>query len=120
MKEVMFNLSSDSGDVRSFEYAPVKSPQLPLLYNLSKPHSIEALKEILMRECTGKSMTVQQVYQAHSVNTPYIFRNFQDAIIALEAEDKVAIDKPAAKRQRNGEVTLGRDRTVTFPPSRRS
>jgi three-Cys-motif partner protein len=116
MKDVMSKLSSDDGEVRSLEYTPVKSPQLRLLFEFAKPHSISALKALLSRDCAGKTSKVWDVYANHSVDTPYTLKNFQDAIIALEAEGAVKVDRPADKRIRNGVVTLGRERVVTFPP----
>lgn len=116
MKEVMFGLSSDDAEVRSFEYIPVKSPQLRLLFDLAKPHGIETLKNILVRSCAGNAFTVWQVYERCSVDTPYTLRNVKDAIKALEAEEKVFVDTPADKRpKRHGEVTLADKRVVTFP-----
>jgi len=53
MKEVMAGLSSDDGEVRSFEYVPVKSPQLRLLFDLATPHSISTLKKLLASKCAG-------------------------------------------------------------------
>ncbi len=116
MKEVMFPLSSDEGEVRSFEYVPIKSPQLRLLVDLAEPHSISALKDLLALKCAGNILTVWQAYEDHSVDTPYTLRNFKDAIRALEAEGRVTIDPPADKRpKRKGEVTLAKDKVVTFP-----
>lgn len=114
MKEVMFGLSSDDSEVRSFEYVPVKSPQLALELNLDEPYSIAALKEALARKCAGQAVEVRQVYKNHSVDTPYTLRNFKDAILQLEDEARVAVDIPPDKRVRKGEVTLGDKRTVTF------
>ncbi|MGH2531344.1 MAG: three-Cys-motif partner protein TcmP [Thermomicrobiales bacterium] len=116
MKEVMFGLSSDDGEIRSFEYTPVKSPQPPLLFAFAKPFSVETLKKMLVRACAGDVLTVWQVYENHGVDTPYTKRHVKDAIRALEAEGRVTIDIPADKRpKRKGEVTLADTRIVTFP-----
>lgn len=115
MKDVMAGYSSDDGDVPSFEYIPFRSPQLPLLFELSKPHSIPSLKEKLLRDCVGSTQSVWDTYERYSVDTPYTLKNFHDAILGLEAEGRVTIDKPANRRMRGGRVTLGKDRIVTFP-----
>lgn len=114
MKEVMFGLSSDQADVRSFEYVPRRAPQLPLFED--RQYSLTALKDHLKRECAGRSLTVWQVYESYTVDTPYTLRNVKDALAALEAEGYVTIDIPADKRpKRKGQVTLADKRIVTFP-----
>jgi hypothetical protein len=116
MKDVMFGMSSDDGEVRSFEYVPVKSPQLQLLTGFGRPYSIEALKALLVRVCAGQSLSVKTIYETHSVDTPYTDRNFKDAIKGLEAEGKVTVNTPADKRpKRHGDVTLSDSKIVTFP-----
>lgn len=116
MKNVMYRLSSDDGKVRSFEHIPTKSPQLPLLFELAQPHSIAALKEVLIRSCSGMSLAVSQVYERCTVDTPYTLANVQDALRALEEEQRVSIDPPAEIRpKRRGQVTLAENKVVTFP-----
>jgi hypothetical protein len=55
------------------------------------------------------------VYRNNTVNTPYTLRNVQDALLELEEERVVVVDKPREKRIRSGVVTLGEKRLVTFP-----
>lgn len=116
MKDVMAGLSSDDGEVRSFEYIPVKSPQLPLLFELSKPRSIASLKQALLQDCAGDARSVWEIYERLSVDTPYTLKNFRDALLALESEGKITVDTPAEKRpKRKGSLTLSEKRIVTFP-----
>ncbi len=115
MKEVMEKLSSDEGEVKSFEYVPMKSPQMTLFAELGREHSIAALKDLLALTCAGTTQPVIRIYEANTVGTPYTLKHIKDAIIALESEGRVTVDKPAAKRMRLGKVTLGDDRMVTFP-----
>ena len=115
MKDVMAKLSSDDGEVKNFEYVPVKSPQLRLL-DIDNPHSIAALKTLLLELGAGKSLKVVDVYERYTVDTPYLLQHIQRALKELEAEGKVTIDIPADKRpKKKGEVTLGEKRIVTFP-----
>lgn len=116
MKEVMAALSTDDWEVKRFEYVPVKSPQMALFEELGRSHSIKALKDLLALACAGKAMKSARVYEDNTVGTPYTKRNVKDAIIALEEEGRVFVDKPRQKRMRLGNVTLGDDRIVTFPP----
>lgn len=116
MKEVMASLSTDDWEVKRFEYVPMISPQMALFEELARSHSIAALKDLLALACAGKVMKSVDVYEKNTVGTPYTNKNVKDAIIALEAEGRVTVDKSAKKRMRLGNVTLGDDRVVTFRP----
>lgn len=117
MKDIMYDLSTDKSEVRRFEYVPIRTSQLsmlPQLLDVSDPFSIKVLKELLLQECRGQVRTVKQIHEGHSVDTPYVLRNFKKALIELESEGRVVVDKPANKRVRSGIVTLGNDRIVSF------
>lgn len=117
MKEVMAGLSSDEGEVKRFENVPMRSPQMQLFLDIGRVHSIDTLKDLLAVACAGTVQTIKDVYESNTVGTPYTLKNVKDAIIALETEDRVTVDKPATQRpKRNGKVTLGENRIVTFPP----
>lgn len=116
MKEVMEGLSSDEAEVKRFVYVSMKSPQMQLFADLGRVHSIAALKDLLAITCVGTTQTVLRVYEDNTVGTPYTLNHVKGAIIALESEGRVTVDKPASKRMRLGKVTLGNDRVVTFPP----
>ncbi len=116
MKEMMFSLSTDEGDVRQFRYVPVKSSQMALFPDFGKSHSIPLLQEVLLQACAGQSQQVRTIYETVTIDTPYTLKNVQDAIIGLEAQDRVSVDRPANKRMRLGNVTLSKDRIVSFPP----
>jgi hypothetical protein len=88
---------------------------MQLFAELGRAHSIAALKDLMAITCAGTTQTVERVYETNTVGTPYTLKNVKDAIIALELEGRVTVDKPAAKRMRLGKVTLGDDRMVTFP-----
>lgn len=115
MKETMFSLSTDEGDVRQFQYVPVKSSQMSLFADFGKSHSIPLLQEVLLQACAGQSLRVWDIYEEITVDTPYTLKNVKDAIIDLEAKNKASVDTPANKRMRLGKVTLGEKRIVTFP-----
>ncbi len=117
MKEVMSSLSSDDWEVKRFEYVSMKSPQMQLFTDLGRAHSIAALKDLLAVACAGTTQRVIEIYENNTVGTPYTKKNVKDAIIDLESEGRVTVDKPAEKRMKKlGKVTLGDDRMVTFPP----
>lgn len=115
MKEAMFSVSSDEGEVRQFRYVPVKSTQMSLFPDFGTSHSIPLLQEVLLTACAGRSATVWDIYEAVTVDTPYTRKNVKDALIGLETQGKVSVDSPVNKRMRKGVVTLGDKRVVTFP-----
>lgn len=94
MKDIMARESSsnDSG-VPSFEYNPVDKHGLKqgLLFNLTRP--ISELGDQLLRDFIGQSIRMIDIYTQHSVDRPYIKRNYKAALIKLEAEGKITADK---------------------------
>jgi hypothetical protein len=84
-----------------------------LLLNFYRP--LEDLKELLIRDFAGQTLTMREIYERHSVNTPYIDKNYKQVLIELEAEGKVIADPPASKRKPfKGEPTFGDKVRVTF------
>jgi hypothetical protein len=121
MKEVMAGLSSsESGGVKSFDYTPTGNTQLRLLDGLNRPHSIARLRDELSAHFANRTIKVIDIYESHSVGTPYVKKNYKDAIKQLETEERVMVDIPAHKRIRKGEVTLADSRLVTFLPPKGS
>lgn len=116
MKHVMFSESSDTSDVRTFEYVPVRSTQMTLFPEFGKNHSIPVLKDVLKSAASGSIMTVEEVYERFTVDTPYTLKNVQTALLELEAEGAVTVDPPAASRRKiRGQPTLAKDKRVRFP-----
>lgn len=115
MKSIMAPQSSEENEgVPTFEYNPASARQ-PLLY-LFRPRPIEELKTSLLEDFSGQTLSMREIYERHSVDTPYIDTNYKEALRQLEAEGKILTDKPADKRQkRNGVVTFADNVSVTFP-----
>ncbi len=112
MKDIMAKESTDSvQSVPSFEYDPMdhQPQQLPLF---GAPSPLDVLAEILLRDFAGKIMTMQQIYDQHTIDTPYIKKNYKKALIKLENDGKILTDPSANKRQEN---TFGDNVQVTFP-----
>ncbi len=111
MKDIMAKESTDSVQgVPSFEYDPMdhQPQQLPLF---GAPSPLDDLAEILLTDFAGKIMTMHQIYDQHTVDTPYIEKNYKEALIELENDGKIQADPPANKRQKN---TFGDNVKVTF------
>jgi len=113
MKEIMASESSSNDEgVPSFEYNPADFlPRQTLLFKLSKP--IEDLKADLLASFAGRSITMKEIYKQHSVNTPYIKKNYKNALRELFDEGKISAVSEKGKPPRKG--TFGDDILVTFP-----
>ena len=103
MKDIMANESStrDEG-VPSFTYSPADI-SMPLLFSLAEPMS--RLRNSLLQQFAGRQMTFQQIYKAHSVDRPYVEKNYRAAIKKLEEEGIVSAYSSTGKR-----------RGFTYPP----
>jgi three-Cys-motif partner protein len=118
MKDIMYRLSSDSGDVRRLKYVPALPSQLRFfraLFSPEDPYSIDILQELLLRELSGKSLRVGDIYERYSVDTPYTERNFKAALLEMEHKGLLIASTPPMKRpKRQGKATLADHLTVTF------
>ncbi|PSB26207.1 three-Cys-motif partner protein TcmP [Stenomitos frigidus] len=114
MKEIMAKESSEQMQgVASFEYNPATLQQ-PLLFELTRP--LDELETMLLDTFSGRSMTMEEVYNQHHVRKPYIKKNYKAALGSLEAQSKISADPPANKRRKmKGEITFADSVKVVFP-----
>jgi len=114
MKGIMAKESSEHHQgVPSFEYSPA-SERFPILHGLSRP--VDELKGMLLKDFAGETLTMQEVYMRHCVDTPYISSNYKRALADLETENKVRVEPPATDRpKKKGVVTFADHVRVTFP-----
>lgn len=111
MKGIMANQSSGENEgVSTFEYNPASVLQ-PMLY-LFRPRPISDLKQSLLQDFAGKTLTMKQIYELHSVDTPYVAANYKKALKQLEAEERIITNPPANERRKN---TFADHVTATFP-----
>lgn len=114
MKEIMWRHSSSYEDgVASFSYIPTPDLQLSFLSMFNKP--LDQLGENLQKHFSGKTLTTQEIYDSHHVNTPFVLENYQEALLRFEADNKIIPDRPAEKRKRKGVITFGKTVRVKFP-----
>lgn len=110
MKDIMAKeCTSEEQGVPSFEYNPVDQRQsgfLQLLLQLSRP--LDDLAEMLLSGFSGQTLTMQNIYEQHNVDRPYIKKNYKQVLMALESQGKIE-----ASKHRKG--TFGDNVTVTFP-----
>lgn len=114
MKDVMARESSnhDQG-VASFEYNAATADQ-PFLFGLIQP--ISELGSKLTKQFAGRTMTMKEIFNAHHVDTPYIEKNYKDALTELEASGTIITEPPAHTRRKvRSVVTFADTVKVTFP-----
>ncbi|GBC63375.1 hypothetical protein DENIS_4369 [Desulfonema ishimotonii] len=114
MKDIMAREStSDTQNVPSFEYNPADFlPQQTLLFQLSRP--LDDLKKDLLETFKGqKLITMQNIYERHNVDKPYIKKNYKDVLRELYDEGSIEAIGPKGKPPKKG--TFGDKIKVTFP-----
>jgi len=111
MKDIMANESSSSiQGVPSFEYNPVDkrdAKRQQLLFELSRP--LDDLADMLLGTFAGKTLTMREIYEKHSIDRQYIPKNYKDVLKKLEQDGKISTTK-----HRKG--SFGDKVLVTFPP----
>lgn len=97
MKGIMAKESSthDQG-VPSLTYSPADA-DMPLLFSLQRP--LEALGDDLLSKFAGKQVTLDEIYEQHSVDTPYIRHNYTEILTKLETEGRVKVFSTTGKRR---------------------
>ncbi len=97
MKDIMASESStDDQGVPSLTYSPADA-EMPLLFSLQRP--LDALEDALTSTFTGRELTRDEIYEEHSVDTPYIKKNYQEALQALEKNGKIHAYSLKGKRR---------------------
>ncbi len=110
MKDIMSRESSAADqDVPSLEYNPATKDQ-QLLFELSRP--LDELEGQLLNDFAERTLTMREIYERHSVDRPFIERNYKEALKNLEA--KGAIETWSSKTRRKN--TFADHVSVTFPP----
>lgn len=111
MKEIMTKESSteDQG-VPSFTYSPADA-SMPLLFSLQQP--LSALRTSLLDTFAGRELTTVQIYEAHSVDRPFIMKNYKEVLRQME-EDGV-IEVRSLKTGRRPKGSFADHLIVRFP-----
>ena len=76
MKDIMAKESSteDQG-VPSLAYSPADR-SMPLLFSLQRP--LDQLRASLLKDFSGQELAVEEIHERHSVDTPYIKKNYKE------------------------------------------
>jgi three-Cys-motif partner protein len=115
MKRVMASQSSSADQgVASFEYNPADKDRHPLLFELTRP--LDDLEDMLLDEFAGKTLTMEEIYDAHNVGRPYTDTNYKEVLKKMELAGKITARPPHTSRRRiKGELTFADTVKVTFP-----
>ena len=111
MKDIMAKESStDDQGVPSLTYSPADA-SMPLLFSLQRP--LDELAESLLRDFAGQELSVRDLYELHSVDRPYVLKNYKDVLSQLEENGKVSVRSLMGSRRKG---TFADHLLVRFPP----
>jgi hypothetical protein len=71
---------------------------MPLLFSLAQPMS--KLKQMLLDDFSGQTLSLNEIYERHSVGKPYLKKNYSEALRKLEAEDTITAYSLTRKRKK--------------------
>jgi len=110
----MFKESSDNvGGVASFEYNPRDAhfKQGSLFDQLSRP--LDDLGDMLLKQYAGKTIDFINLYGEHSVDTPYIKKNYKEVLRTLFENEQInAVNAKTGKAPRKG--SFSDEMRITF------
>lgn len=116
MKGIMAKASSseDQG-VASFEYNQASERQ-PMLFGFVRP--LDELKINLPNDLAGQTISMKDIYERHSIDTPYVRKNYVDVLNTLEAEKLIIVynSKDPQNTNKRQKDTFADHLIVTFPP----
>lgn len=110
MKDIMAKYSSDETQgVPSFAYMPPSNDAQQLLLELNRP--IDELQGMLLESFAGRTVTKREIYVKHSVDRPFLERNYTTALLALEEKESIEVYRPKGARKK----AYGKNTKITFP-----
>ena len=111
MKEVMAKESSSSQQgVASFTYNPADSRQ-PILFEYARP--LDELGKRLLLEFAGRSIGVQELFEAHHVGKSFVLKNYKDVVVQLDKAGQITTNR--TERHRKLDQCPPDKVQVTFP-----
>lgn len=114
MKDIMYRESSEKkSGVATFEYNPRNSlyKQGSLFDLLSTP--LDELEQMLLAQYSGRTIDFDQLYEEHSVDRPYVRKNYKEVLRKLYDEGRItALNPDTQKPPRSG--TFSDKMRITF------
>ena len=80
--------------------------------DLTAPHSLDQLRASLLKDFAGLERSVAEIYERHSVDTPYVMKNYKESLAQLETEKKIAVRSLKGARRKG---TFADHLLVRFP-----
>lgn len=109
MKQIMANSSSlQEQGVASFSYSPADSNRQALLFEFNRP--VDDLRQMLLADYGGRTITMREIYEEHSVGKPFLARHYKEILKALEDAGAIQTE---GRRSRRG---FADNIFVRFPP----
>ena len=97
MKGVMAKASSEEHQgVPSLTFSPAASRRQPFLFELNRP--LDDLEKMLLDTFAGKKLTMREIYEIHSVDRPFMSKNYKDALFRMEQSGKIRTNPHALDR----------------------
>ncbi len=111
MKEIMTKESSTADEgVPSFTYSPADA-SMPLLFSLLQP--LSKLRESLLQTFRGQEISTLEIYERHSVDRPYILKNYKEVLLKMEEDGVIEVRSLKASKRPKG--TFANHLLVRFP-----
>lgn len=109
MKDIMAKCSSQADQgVPSFEFLPPTAREQSLLFELTRP--LDDLREMLLEEFAGRTISMRQIYEGHSVDRPYVAKNYKEVLWSLYDQKMIGVDREPKRKK-----TFADHIQVTFP-----
>lgn len=112
MKEIMAKSSSEEHQgVPSFTYSPAADNRQQFLFELNRP--LDDLRKLLLDGFAGQTLSMREIYERHSVDTPFLAKNYKVVLTELEKDGSVTT---TGRKSNRG---FADDIRVTFPTRRK-
>lgn len=110
MKEIMAKSSSEYHQgVPSFNYLPSGIYKQGLLFELNRP--LDDLRGMLLDAYAGQTLTLPNIYEKHSVDRPFLKKNYTEVLNNLEKSGVIIVVRPKGARR----GAFGDNTKITFP-----
>lgn len=97
MKDIMAKASSSQEQgVPSFTYSSADSSAQQLLFELNRP--LDDLRAMLLRDFAGRTLAMRAIYEEHSVDRPYVSKNYKDVLSTMETDGSIKTSGRKSKR----------------------
>jgi three-Cys-motif partner protein len=108
MKEIMAKSSSEEHQgVPSFAYSPAADTRQHLLFELNRP--LDDLRKMLLGRFAGQTLSMREIYEQHSVDTPFLAKNYKALLAEME---KGGVVQTAGRKSNRG---FADEIRVSFP-----